>query len=151
MERAEYIKFKRYHSIENHTCVLTRKMLQDHELANVEWIALEKVHGANFSISTNGEVVTPARRSAVLHTSDSFYNFQRVLGTYHEGVKAFFAALSGRGEQSKLTMVRLYGELYGGLYPRQRIPPGSKAPNRDILYCPHNDWVIFDAQVRAAK
>lgn len=141
------IEFRAYHSINNHTDKTTRKMLEDPTVVNAEWIALEKVHGANFCLTTAGTTVVPARRTANLRPGENFFNFEAVTETYADRVKAFFAALSRHTEYGQLLEVRMFGELYGGFYPKHPTPPGNKAPNRDIFYCPHNDWVVFDARV----
>ena len=89
------------------------------------WVALEKIHGANFSFTVRsaetpgGEIIGPARsakRTAYLKEGENFYGLEknRVL-LEEEGEKARRLFLAVRESHcSDLSTVTVFGELFGG-------------------------------------
>jgi Rnl2 family RNA ligase len=116
-------------------------------LSRVEWVASEKVHGANLCLATDGAELRLAKRKAWLTSRDRFFGVQTLAAELGEQVKAAFAALS----QSRSDLLRLdvYGELYGGHYPHPQVPParGAGPVQRGIWYAPDLRFLAFDVGI----
>ena len=81
---------------------------------DVEWVATEKVHGANMSMITDGQYVFAAKRSSLLQQHDSFYKgWQEVVGRHRQSVIRCFEQVQ-RAEHQDVTAIIVYGELFGG-------------------------------------
>jgi Rnl2 family RNA ligase len=100
--------FKKYNSLEN----AYRQEFVDAcvELGCSEWVALEKIHGANFGFIVRGGDVTPFKRSSVIGAnpetgSYEFYGCNPVVETYKNLVKNIETVFD--------QPVQIYGELYG--------------------------------------
>ena len=91
-----------------------------------DWVALEKIHGANFSFTVeapsssgpdDGEVgpARAAKRSGFLKAGENFFNLQKhpeFLKEEGEKAKRLFAAV--REDHSDASVVTVFGELFGG-------------------------------------
>lgn len=92
-----------------------------------KWVALEKIHGANFSFTVNVDVHAsgskiepprPAKRSGYLKSEENFFNLSK-----HP---AFFEKERGKIRKvfddirsnyfSDVSSVTVFGELFGGIY-----------------------------------
>ena len=87
-----------------------------------QWVALEKVHGANFSFTVHasrGEIgnARAARRTGFLKEGENFYNLknnQRFLEVEGERARRLFGAVRDR-HCSDAASVTVFGELFGGM------------------------------------
>lgn len=70
-------KFIEYPSIENHYREEQIEKIRSHGYDKVEWVATEKVHGANFSLWPIDGQVKPAKRSGF--ADGSFYGCQAIV------------------------------------------------------------------------
>jgi Rnl2 family RNA ligase len=66
-----------YPSIENSYREKQIEIIREHGYDKVEWVATEKVHGANFSLWPNNGQVVPAKRSGF--ADGSFYGCQAIV------------------------------------------------------------------------
>jgi len=119
-----------------------------------EYIVTEKMHGANFSVITDGTTVAFAKRTAVLGRVDGCENFYSVRSTrlVHE-----LAALALRLAANKAAAaagvndeIHIYGELIGGHYPHPEVSPvvGLEPVQRGVWYSPRLNFVAFDVRIR---
>jgi len=106
-----------------------------------EWIATEKVHGANFSFITDGKAVEWAKRTSKLKPGDRFYAVEEQMPRYHPMVLQAFALL--KAEMEELTTLRIYGEYFGGWYPGMSSEGISKVMI-GIAYAPGHHFIPFD-------
>ncbi|MEM9070045.1 MAG: RNA ligase family protein [Myxococcota bacterium] len=106
-----------------------------------EWIATEKIHGANFTAATDGREVRFGKRKAWLEPSDSFFGWQALRPLLE---RAALHAARAFG-----VPLRLYGELYGGAYPHPDVDaiPGLVPVQTGIYYCPDVRFALFDVVV----
>eukprot|EP01091_Cochliopodium_minus_P007259 TRINITY_DN17165_c0_g1_i1.p1 TRINITY_DN17165_c0_g1~~TRINITY_DN17165_c0_g1_i1.p1 ORF type:complete len:376 (+),score=119.50 TRINITY_DN17165_c0_g1_i1:24-1130(+) len=127
-----------------------------------EWVATEKIHGANFSFVTDGEIVECAKRTSMLkENSTQFYNWEEIRKSHREMILKIFEEVKklseedeklkekvGRNEE-KLT-VSVYGELFGGIYPHKDVPKieGVKHIQKGVYYCPDIKFCAFDIRVK---
>lgn len=88
-----------------------------------KWVALEKIHGANFSFTVQArgsdEEIAPARaakRSGFLKTGENFFNLSKhpeFLKEEGEKAEKLFVALKAE-HYMDATSVTVFGELFGG-------------------------------------
>eukprot|EP01097_Dermamoeba_algensis_P005369 TRINITY_DN3415_c0_g1_i1.p1 TRINITY_DN3415_c0_g1~~TRINITY_DN3415_c0_g1_i1.p1 ORF type:complete len:404 (+),score=105.63 TRINITY_DN3415_c0_g1_i1:90-1301(+) len=141
--------FKKYSSIENTYNTKFVKSLIEAGLDKEEWVVLEKVHGANFSFlveegTENSELrVICAKRTNILKMEDKFFNFQSVFRKYEDSCKRLFKRVRELRPDRSIKKILIFGELFGGYYPDQSVSD-SVCIQKEILYCPHNDFIIFD-------
>lgn len=117
-------------------------MQMDNRAKKGKWVVTEKVHGSNFCISSNGTDVRCAKRSEWL-TPDGdsdYYDCAAVVSKYSPLIKVLHAKLKGQQEEA---IVWVYGELFGGFFPGGGGSEES-AIQKEILYCGHVDWIVFD-------
>lgn len=93
------------------------------------WVALEKIHGANFSFTVSklcdGVEVKVAKRSGYLKDSEKFFGVHQQRGFLEgekEKAKQLFIAVS-ECHSPGVQIVCVYGELFGGMYTQiQHVP-----------------------------
>ncbi len=105
------------------------------------------MHGANFCFQTDGKSVSHFKRTGPLHLEDDFFGFQTILPKYHTKVLELFRLVLER--QANITLVFVYGELFGGGYP---LPSSNDCDNispvslvqTEILYSERLEFYAFD-------
>ena len=111
------------------------------------WIATEKVHGANFTVATDGAEVRFGKRKAWLEPEERFFGWQLLRAELSEAVMSGWRKLGSQG------VLRLHGELFGGHYPHPSVSaiPGCEAVQTGIWYAPDVRFALFDAFVEPAR
>ncbi|WP_214416939.1 RNA ligase family protein [Sphaerisporangium fuscum] len=106
--------------------------------ADGDWIATEKIHGAQLVIAYDGREFRIGKRKAWLHGEEAFFGWQLLRGELEQVTRA---ALSSGG-----AVVRVYGELYGGHYPHADVAPvpGVSAVQTGVWYSPGLRFALFD-------
>lgn len=89
-----------------------------------KWVAMEKVHGANFSftVSCGEREVRVAKRGGYLRKGESFFGVFRQKGfleTEQEKARELFAAVVKM--DSGVRTITVYGELFGGMYQQPNM------------------------------
>lgn len=84
-----------------------------------EWVATEKIHGSNFSLTVWEEdhevVVKMAKRSSYLGDEENFFNVRRQAALVQEMEECSRRVwLSVQKQESEVEAVVVYGELFGG-------------------------------------
>lgn len=117
-------------------------------LLNQEWVATEKVHGANVCFRGTRDGLTVHKRKAPLEPGESFFGVDRVL-TRHQ---AALAALISKLLLDETLAVAVYGELFGGHYPHPEVEEvdGVQAVQSGVWYCPEIEFVAFDIALETA-
>ena len=108
------------------------------------WVALEKLHGAQLVVGSDGDAVHVGKRKAWLAADEPFFGWQLLAGELAAGVREL-----AREVGAKQTV--LFGELIGGGYPHPEVPPvpGLSPVQTGIWYTPALAWVAFDALIAA--
>ena len=111
-----------------------------------EWVATEKVHGAQLVVATDGREIAIGKRRAWLAPEDAFFGWQVVRPLLEQGARAMHARLQGPAT------LWLYGELVGGGYPHPAVAsvPGLVPVQTGIWYAPDLHFATFDAVVAPA-
>ncbi|MFI8522376.1 RNA ligase family protein [Streptomyces sp. NPDC085481] len=116
-----------------------------------EWVALEKVHGANFAVVCDRAGVRPAKRRELLGESglDDFFGVGRIWPALAVAAERCAAALRRAHDADHSVPVTVYGELAGGRYPHPDVPPspGTEPVQTGVWYAPGLLWLPFDATV----
>eukprot|EP00475_Leptophrys_vorax_P045715 TRINITY_DN958_c0_g1_i1.p1 TRINITY_DN958_c0_g1~~TRINITY_DN958_c0_g1_i1.p1 ORF type:complete len:390 (-),score=114.68 TRINITY_DN958_c0_g1_i1:32-1201(-) len=157
-------RFIAFNSIDRHDAkgVLADMMLR--KSAQNVWVGTEKVHGANFQMVTNGVEVKYGKRTSYLDITSSFNNFQSIMPEYDLKMLDLFAHIQknvstltleadpeydAKFDLSDIKTVRVYGELYGGLYPHPEVPKiaGTRHIQKGVYYSPNLLFYAFDLRV----
>ncbi|MFI8101152.1 RNA ligase family protein [Streptomyces sp. NPDC086023] len=120
-----------------------------------EWVALEKVHGANFAVVCDGTGVRPAKRRELLGEGalDDFFGVARIWPALAVAAGRCADALRRGYGADPAAPVTVYGELAGGRYPHPDVPPEPAAEpvQTGVWYAPDLLWLPFDAAVTGAS
>ncbi|KAF0528621.1 RNA ligase [Gigaspora margarita] len=139
-EAVKWGTFVSYESIENHhNQITTNHFTREDVLNSYEWIATEKIHGANFSFYTNGHEIKCARRNGFLDPNEDFYNFQSIRTKYTSQVLSLHKLMLSKN-LIKGEMIIIYGELFGGKYPHPNIIKDKKEILNPVQY----EFMAFD-------
>eukprot|EP00326_Haptolina_ericina_P019102 CAMPEP_0181203670 /NCGR_PEP_ID=MMETSP1096-20121128/19519_1 /TAXON_ID=156174 ORGANISM="Chrysochromulina ericina, Strain CCMP281" /NCGR_SAMPLE_ID=MMETSP1096 /ASSEMBLY_ACC=CAM_ASM_000453 /LENGTH=352 /DNA_ID=CAMNT_0023294305 /DNA_START=41 /DNA_END=1099 /DNA_ORIENTATION=- len=108
-----------------------------------EWVATEKVHGANFSIVADASgCVRFYKRSGPVANSEDFFGFrsQGLELRLSQCALRLFAARGG------MNSVAIFGELCGGRFPHPsvRAVPSLQPVQCGVWYSPGLTFVVFD-------
>jgi len=139
-------EFHKYPSIDNSYRTRTINEIYKHGFHKQDWVVLLKVHGANFSLWTDGETLKPAKRSSFIGDNENFCNYQSVVDAVKDNIKKAFKILN---EKYNCSEVVFYGELAGGEYPHPKVEkfPNAKRVQKGVFYAPFNFFYIFDIVV----
>ena len=112
-----------------------------------DWVATEKIHGANMVIATDATQVRFGKRKSWLADDDPFFGWQLLRSTFGEAALAVHAEWGGVG------VVRIYGELFGGHYPHEDVRPiaGLSAVQTGVWYAPDLRFAVYDVIVEPEK
>lgn len=136
------LTFFKYDSIEN---VQNSKMLSNivfNGFDKLTWVAVNKLHGANFAVHASAEKVEFARRTDFLTADENFYGYQKAKPALIDIARSL---QSHYGKN-----VTVFMELFGGNYPhpevKNREGMGTKVQD-GVWYCPFNDIRCIDIAV----
>ena len=132
------MQFRRYSSIEN---VQYTKRYHNQIPPDSLWCVNEKIHGANFQLTTtDGKTVKAGKRSDFLTQEElkTFYGAGEIIEKYKDRIILLFEFLNKKN-------VTVYGELFGGSYLNCKSV--RKPVQQQVLYCPNVDFIAFDLKV----
>jgi Rnl2 family RNA ligase len=135
--------WSKYESIESvdNSCIVSLLHAVDTAHHGVEWVATEKVHGANFAFETDGEFVEYASRVQKIGANADFYNALSTMPKYHPFVLEAFRLAKVRWPDVQRLVI--YGEYFGGYYPGHKTP-GLKKVQGGVAYSPDHHFYAFD-------
>jgi len=112
-----------------------------------QWVAMEKVHGAQVVVATDGHITRIGKRKAWLADNEAFFGWQLLRSTLEAGARAVHRSHGDGG------IVRLFGELFGGAYPHPEVTPvpGASPVQTGIWYAPGVHFALFDVVVGAGE
>jgi Rnl2 family RNA ligase len=133
--------FTSYQSIANSSLKKFVESLkkQDAFKENEDWIVIEKIHGANYSLWTNGVDVEPGRRGGFITDEKSFFQSTAIRVKYEDRVRSLFNEFPGARS------VAVFGELFGGFYLGH--PKTLPMIQKGVNYCPGHEFYAFDIYV----
>jgi len=105
------MKFRKFNSIENTYRSGYIDRIRFKGLSGGEWVAREKIHGANFSFHCDGgEVRTAGRNNFVDGTFFTSYHLDK----YKPIIQELYTTLVMDGYLKPGDILRIYGEIFGG-------------------------------------
>lgn len=104
-----------------------------------EWRALEKIHGANLSLITDGVSVKAAKRKGILKEDQftNFFNLDSIWPNLSAGALNLFKELSY--QELSIHQINIYGELCGG-----GDISGKGGVQEGVFYSKDLTFIIFD-------
>ncbi|CAJ1024387.1 mitochondrial RNA ligase 2 [Leishmania panamensis] len=157
--------FERYSEIEN---AHSRRIeaLKNAGLFNDEWIATEKVHGANFGIysTEHGKTLQYAKRSGIMPPHEHFFGYHILIPDLARYAQKGRELLMERLGSSPSTVI-INGELFGGKYDHPSVPKRRQSVmvagrprtitavqnNAFPQYCPDLHFYAFDIKYRMTE
>lgn len=136
-------EFIKYSSIENSY----RQAFLDKcamAVGNKTMVALEKIHGANFSWIVTADSVRVAKRSGLIEETETFYGHTRFYKRYLPAVQTLFEL--AKDENPSLIQLNLYGEIFGGNY-NGTTAQSAKKVQTGVNYHPDNEFMAFDIRL----
>jgi Rnl2 family RNA ligase len=139
-EMTKEIVFQRYHSIVN-AGSKSHQDLVEHECIRPDqvFVVHEKIHGANFSVITDGVSELCASRNEIL-VDHKFYNYKRAYGPLEGKFKECFPLIE-EIVNNKVLRVHFFSELAGGYYPGTKKIEGVRKVQGNVSY--HADQKLF--------
>lgn len=133
------MNFKKYNKIIYADAYVIEKIVSSGIDIN-DWVALEKVHGANFSFFIEDGVYKPACRSRFLDNPGEFYSSNRAIEHTLPQLLRVMELLDDK-------KVRLAGELFGGTYPKAEKVRAASRVQKGVFYHPDNLFYLFDIAI----
>ena len=128
-------KLHKFHSIDNYK---SSNHISSYECYYKDWVVMEKVHGCNFSFTTDGKDVLMGRRNSFLSNEleeNAFYKVNIHMNKYKQIIRDIHKYIGGDN------VVTIYGELFGGNSIIMKTIQSS------IFYCPTYEFYAFDIRV----
>ncbi len=127
----------------------------------IQWVATEKIHGANFSIHISIDIdatrKTPtkkiqfAKRKEMLQWEDDFFNYQTLTQDLSVHSICLFEVLEDYFLAKNIFLDKLiiYGELCGGEYPHPEVEKYAhlQAIQTGVYYANDIQFFVFDVRV----
>ena len=144
------MSFCEYPSIENsYNQKAIKKICDNVQLREKRWVAVEKIHGCNYSfiIDQSGELKA-ARRSAILLPDENFYGHSEVFDRFAPAVKQLWNLC--QAEITDLVEIQVFGEMFGGYYPDPTNPAQRKSTpiQVEVLYSTKKEFFPFDLRIK---
>ncbi len=138
------INFKKYNSIENTFDNDFLGKIKSESAENVIYVVQEKVHGANFSLITDGQQVFAGKRTGLIAQNEKFYDYEELLERYTAKALTLFSAI--KLTHPDVISITVYGEIFGGSYPHPEVKNNSKTIciQKGVFYCPQHEFYAFD-------
>lgn len=110
----------------------------------MDWVVTEKIHGANFSVITNGAFLYYAKRKELLEDEDDFFGYKNRLQVME--LQFLFLYEQLQAEVKDLSQITIFGELFGGGYPHPDVVPNEHVNlvQSGIYYSPDIEFMVFD-------
>lgn len=117
---------------------------KDLRLFKREWVVTEKVHGANFCVIVDKGSVQFAKRKELVE--GNFFNYRSIA----DELRAKCLQLC---QELKNDSIRVYGELFGGIYPHPDVKADvSAVPVQEgVYYSPGLHFMVFDVADMAGR
>jgi Rnl2 family RNA ligase len=134
--------FNEYEHMENHYNVI--KMLTPDVVEGVQFVALEKIHGTNYSFLCDGVTVTPCKRTSSLGADRSYYGHGQPFMRYRQDILKLFELIVTIYPTVK--QIQLYCELFGGRF-KGKTEKGYKCVQNGTNYIETNEIMAYDLKV----
>lgn len=138
--------FRHYSSIENTNNTKALEYIRNKTSPELLWNATEKIHGSNFSATTDGNNIKWGKRSSFIGNDalHQFNNAHYIKEKYSQNIKDLFFDL--QSQNSVINTIQIFGEICGGGYDGVTTthPNSVKKVQKQIMYCPDIEFIVFD-------
>ncbi|MDQ1351642.1 MAG: ligase [Acidobacteriota bacterium] len=112
-----------------------------------QWVVTEKIHGGQLALYYDGSELKASTRTAFLNPGMDFFNYEKVVDANADKVKEIHRILAA--ERGDISLIVVYGELFGGDYPHPGVPKvkNTKRLQKGVFYHPDNLFYAFDIRV----
>lgn len=141
------MNFRSYSKFNNHYNEPTLNRILNSGLDNDVWLALEKVHGSNVGIYTNGLDFKVASRKQFVEPH-AFNSMDRILERYEQDFLAMYQILVINEYIKYGETVVFYGEVFGGSFGSEKHSNASNV-QKGMDYHPDNEFLLFDVWVES--
>lgn len=130
------MEFRKFSSIENsyRKAEVDRIVMDGHATLDVQWYALEKIHGANFSFWASEDGVKTAKRSGFIDPNENFYSSHVLEKKYSDKVQEMRKHFGAE-------LLVIYGEICGG------SGDGYRQVQTEVYYFDDIEFMAFDVFV----
>jgi len=137
----------KYSSIENTYRDQFIRLIREEGLDTGEWVVTEKVHGGQLAIYYDGYEIKASTRTTFLTEDMDFFNWPKVVAENRDKIKKIYDLL--KDQNSEISYIIVYGELFGGSYPHPDVEKvkGAKQLQKGVYYHPDNLFYAFDIRV----
>jgi Rnl2 family RNA ligase len=140
--------FSEYEHMENYNNVI--KFLKTDVVSGIQFIALEKIHGTNYSFLCDGTNVTPCKRSSSLGTDSSYYGHGEPFMRYKNDIISIFNYIKQittlKSDLVSIKQIQLYCELFGGNF-KGKTNKGYKCVQKNTNYLASNEIMAYDLKL----
>lgn len=138
------MEFYKFPSIENTYRKKTIGIVEQMGKSGGDWIGTLKVHGANFSITTDGVDILPATKNGFIPEGQEFYDYGNVSARYKQKIIDLFHRIK-RYIHPTVKQIGVYGEIFGGMYNHPNVPRNPRVSRvmKGVSYCPDQDFYMF--------
>ena len=142
------MEFQKYSSITNSYDTKFLNKIIEFGYDKLEWVATNKIHGANFTFYTDGEYIQCASKNGILEEGDKFFNYTKLLERYRNTILETYKSVA-LSSNVPIHQVSIYGEYFGGTYnhPDVKRISGASKIQKGIQYCPDNAFYLIDIKV----
>jgi Rnl2 family RNA ligase len=141
----------KYDSVNNLTSAMMEKGYTPYNVnipdnPDYEYVGVEKLHGANFSIiyKFSDKTISYARRNDILKKDEKFHDYLNVMEQSQECINSVVNKI--KNEYGNVELITIYGELFGGEYEGYENR-NSKPVQKEIQYHPEYKFIPFDIKV----
>lgn len=134
--------FSEYEHMENHYNIL--KYVIPELVKDVRFVALEKIHGTNYSFLCDGSNIIPCKRSSSLGSDRSYYGHGIPFEKYSKDILKMFQLVLI--DYPNLKQIQLYCELFGGNF-KGKTEKGYKCVQKNTNYLALNEILAYDMKI----
>lgn len=128
--------FAKYNSLENHyrQNVIDSFVTAGYTEPDIQWVAMEKIHGTNFQLAVDNDHVQAGRRTDLLGDFDQFYEADLIVKKYHDSARKVYSFVKQKYPEAE--QVTIFGEYAGNLTTGKMI-------QKEVEYG-EQDFYVFD-------
>lgn len=137
--------FQKFKSITNSYSDKFIHMIEGNNLSGGEWVAVEKIHGSNYSYWYDGHLAKNARREGFLGKDENFFGNARV-AKYWPKIEEIYQTLLSDGMLENEDTLVVRGELFGGgFFGRKDCE--YKSVQSSMNYHPDIEFAAFNIEI----
>ena len=110
-----------------------------------KWIVTEKVHGSNFSFVWDNGIMSYSKRTGFIGIDENFFNYSSILESTEPKIYQIINLILK--DFSKINKIIIFGELFGGIYPKSTELTKSKPELFDSNYIPVQKGIYYSPSI----